>query len=507
MELELSRAQIACFETAAHITLCQEETQEAIVPDACPDVLRLVQVCARANLGGKQARDGAAAVHGTVEATILYQPEGGAGVCRMEMRLPFECQADAPGLTGHGTVFACPRVRRAEARLLNPRKVLLRVDLAVEIRACQPRQMTVCRGITTEGEGIQQRLEQRETYPMVAVQEKPFTFGETLRLPFQGEGGEVYFARALPVCTESKLIGSKLIFKGETEVQLLLRDEGGALEPFRQSLPFSQIMEVPGVGEGSDCEVTVEVVQLDLLPSPEGGKQIEVQMELLAQAAVRSRQTVELLQDAYSTQWELETERQDHVLPRLEDASYRSQSIRELVETAAPVRKIVDCWAQPGEVRQSREGNQMSLHSEVCFTVLYLDEEGQLQSVQRPVTATVRVDCPQSGTCQCRCTCPGEIFATPTAGGLEIRGAVEFQYMVLCQQKLCAIAAARLTEPRKRGEGACPSMVLRLALPGERLWDIAKSYATTTQQILQANELEEEELPSDRMLLIPRARS
>lgn len=49
-------------------------------------------------------------------------------------------------------------------------------------------------------------------------------------------------------------------------------------------------------------------------------------------------------------------------------------------------------------------------------------------------------------------------------------------------------------------------MVLRMAAPGERLWDIAKAYGTTTEEITQANELEEGCLPTGRMLLIPRVR-
>ena len=65
---------------------------------------------------------------------------------------------------------------------------------------------------------------------------------------------------------------------------------------------------------------------------------------------------------------------------------------------------------------------------------------------------------------------------------------------------------ARLGEARSSGEGTRPSVVLRLAAPGEGLWDIAKAYGTTTQQILQANELEEEDLPLGRMLLIPSTR-
>ena len=44
MELEFERDTIVCYETLTEVTLCQEETLESIVPDACPDILRIVDV-------------------------------------------------------------------------------------------------------------------------------------------------------------------------------------------------------------------------------------------------------------------------------------------------------------------------------------------------------------------------------------------------------------------------------------------------------------------------------
>ena len=40
MELELERTELNGYETVLDTTLTQEETLEAIVPDACPDILR-----------------------------------------------------------------------------------------------------------------------------------------------------------------------------------------------------------------------------------------------------------------------------------------------------------------------------------------------------------------------------------------------------------------------------------------------------------------------------------
>lgn len=53
-----------------------------------------------------------------------------------------------------------------------------------------------------------------------------------------------------------------------------------------------------------------------------------------------------------------------------------------------------------------------------------------------------------------------------------------------------------------------PSLVLRCCNQDESAWELAKKYNTTISEILSANQIEQEdELPSDRMLLIPHKRA
>ena len=51
-----------------------------------------------------------------------------------------------------------------------------------------------------------------------------------------------------------------------------------------------------------------------------------------------------------------------------------------------------------------------------------------------------------------------------------------------------------------------PSIVLRLAEAGETLWQIAKTYKTTKQEIALANEISEETELAGQLLLIPKRR-
>ena len=75
MELELEQDVIVCYEVVGQASTCQEETQEAIVPDACPDILRLADVCAQAFVSRWEVREGQAVVIGYIQASVLYIPE------------------------------------------------------------------------------------------------------------------------------------------------------------------------------------------------------------------------------------------------------------------------------------------------------------------------------------------------------------------------------------------------------------------------------------------------
>ena len=68
------------------------------------------------------------------------------------------------------------------------------------------------------------------------------------------------------------------------------------------------------------------------------------------------------------------------------------------------------------------------------------------------------------------------------------------------------VAQVRLEEDAPRDPAARPSIVLRAVEEGERLWDIAKAYGTTMEDIVQANSLGEDALTAGRVLLIPKKR-
>ena len=182
---------------------------------------------------------------------------------------------------------------------------------------------------------------------------------------------------------------------------------------------------------------------------------------------VREERQIALLSDVYSTVYELNAERRPYTFYRLMEHTERRVMVREILETVTPAREVCDVYVTVGAVSQSREGSQVNLSAETTVNVVYRG---------------------------------------PAGGGIEVRYPLDFRYLALMPHNTTGVSDIRLDESALRNTAGQPSIVLRMVGEGERLWDIAKAYGTTMDDIVQANALGEDVLPMGQLLLIPKKR-
>ena len=508
MEFELDRTQMKGFDVLLDATLRPEETLEMIVPDACPDILRIMETDGKVLLKSKETMDGRVELMGTFQMSVLYLPDGESGVRHLDVTIPFTCAAEGRDVGPACTVVAEGRLCRADTRALNPRKILVRAEAAVDVTVFSPRTETVCnRVLTGEGECVEQLTETQEVYLTACVQEKPFPFSDEVNLSTgKPAATELLKSRVLLTRGDSKIIGNKLIFKGSANVSLLYRGEDDKVYTVGAELPFSQIMEITGVSEEAECDLTLALAGAECLLTPAGeGRVVSVELEIMAQAVIRELRTLELLTDAYSTSEPLAAEWTGCPIDKKLDRSVRSQSVREGWETPVALREITDCRMAVGQVTQEREGDRLILTAQVELQVLAIDEEGESASLQHTVSVPCPLELPDGCQCLCRCEGVGDVYASPAAGGVEVRFTLDFRYCAVSRRQITFLSGLHPGEAS--GEAVeQPSLVLRMLEEGERLWDVAKAYGTTIGDIVSANELEDESAGGGRLLLIPRKR-
>ena len=505
MDFELEQNIILCYESVGQASACQEETQEAIVPDACPDILRIVEVCAQAFPTRCEAGEGQATVVGMIQANVLYMPETGTLLQTIPLRLPFSLRIDVPGATTGAISEMSARICHADARILNPRKLLLRCELLAEVNILCRREHTLCSAVLHPEQGhICQRQESVEYERLSAVPQRIFPISEEIRLS-GNQPPTLLWARASAQCSESRIIGTKLIFKGTTDVELLLQTPEGDMERRMESFPFSQILDAKGVGENGTCQLRLALNEFSCVQPLDDPFHLMLEGEILAMGQVRETEQFSLLTDLYSTTHHCLPEKQELRLYTPCQQTVIPQTFRDLLESETVVRSVCSCRFQPGHILCTPEKDAMVATAHGLISVLYLDEERRPRTIEKHIELSARTSIPV-GSEVCGLTLdPGELYAAPCAGGIDFRLGVEFSMHTACPVSAEVIHRAALGEARST-DCTRPSVILRLPEAGETLWDIAKVCGTTCEEIMQANELADEALPEGKMLLIPSSR-
>ena len=512
MELELKKTCLDAYEAGGEVTLTQEETAETIVPDYCPDIARIIETTGKVFLHSRELRDGRGTVSGTVRVTVLYTPEGEGGVRTLEFAMPFTAETDGRGLTDCAALLADTEPELLETRMLNPRKVFTHCKLVTRLTGYQRRPLCFSTDVEAGPElCIEKRQEPQHAILLTHIAEKDFTYSEQMDLSPGREGAaELLTSQVCPAVTETKIVGSKLIFKGLFHVSLLYRAADGSCCSASGELPFSQIMEVEGAPEGAEPTVRLQLTGADLQVDggDAEGREIAVTLYLHATALLHQTQELTLLSDLYSTAYDLTYDAAPLELTSFRQQFTRRQTVREVLEIGVVADSILSLSVTCGAVSVSREGETAVLRTGADLRALYLDEGGVPLVAERTIDVSCQLELPEDCRITARAVCPEEVQGGLTDRGIEVRFPVDFQGAAAQQVKRVCVSGGKLSTDAPKDTAGAPSLVLRCLGKQETAWDLAKRYNTTIGVILSANQVESEgEIPRDQLLLIPRKRA
>lgn len=505
MEVKLQKESMGFYKKILDASMNHEETMEMIVPDTLPDVLDIVDTDGTAVLRSKEADNGKLSVSGVVRTYIIYVPEGGKGVRSLPVQLPFSMTIDAADVKPSTRLVVKADLAGVDARIINSRKLIVRADIILAISAYADSVLSVSGGLE-DGGGLEVLKTNCELNPIVDVTEKTFSFSDTLTLPSSKPPiGALLKSSAHLTADDVKTVGSKLIVKGTAYISLIYSASGnGELNASEFNLPFSQIMELPGEGDFMSFHVNLMPTGIYIQESGDmtGTHGLSAELAAVAQLIVWKKTTVSYLSDVYSTAYETESVLGDHAVHSLISSQIIRETVRETISTPSPVRSVIGVRVYPGKVKQDTDGFKSSLNA----SVLCVSEEGKLMRVADRFEFSVNHEIDDSaelnGIMQL-----SDVFASPGAGGVELRIPVELCIRAYENIEVSSVAEVNLNEDQANETAGMPSLVLCRVGEKDTMWSLAKRYHSTRDLIRQANALEEtDDVKPNELLIIAKKR-
>ena len=500
MDLDLQYERLSCYSCVLDTTVRREESQETIVSDSMPDIGTVVTVSATPFLRSCRTGAGSITCEGDVAATVLYTAEGG-GLYALSVRIPFRCGAESGSVTEDCRLNVVPRLLGVEIKVMNPRKILVQAELAVHFLAFAADELRYSVGVADAGEPIQMKLEHPSFQYISQVTEKTFPFEESVSL----SGGHRRMTQLLscditPYCHESKIVGTKVVFKGGVKVRVRALVEGDELMGEEYDLPVSQVLDAGNSGEGALAAVSLSAT--DLQAEVQGEEGLSLRMELYACAVIVDQKEVQVLCDAYSTAHPCRCGEERRDWFQLAEQNVMIHPFRQAMDLDLPSAEVVDQAVTLCEVASGGDGcnGRCRLNVSVCLR----ERDGQLSRVDQSCYVDLPLPERQGGRLMLEVKLL-DAACVPAAGGLELRGSLLVQYALILPATLCYVCALTLEEDPEE-DGVKPSAVLRMLRAGETLWDLGKEYYATVEDILAVNQISDASEAGGRFLLIPRNR-
>jgi len=508
MELQLKKTGYDFYESMAFPPFSSEIMRENIVPDSCTDIARIVETMGNVFISGREVTgDGHFCASGTVDVSVLYIPEKGKGPCTLHFQIPFQCCGEGQGEGQWAFPHIRGQLQSIDTRLLNPRKVLTRANLIFYPEGCTHVTMEVAQDVEGD-ESIQLLRDSRMSRVLAGVREKEFSVADELPLsPGRMGVEEIVSVRADVRGSDSKLIGNKLVAKGLATVTVLYREDGGRLNTLSHELPFSQILDGSGVSEDWESEAAYDQLNVQCRVGGEaaGDDRHLLTLDLLLRCRVTlwRNEEIGLIADMYSTADELQCQTAELKLRENYQSYTRRQNVRQMLETGVAVKSVVDTQVYCGSARRS-DGEQLA--AAAWARCLYLDENDMLHCARSDFSVACSMEFPElcrvEGDVQCR----GEVIASILPEGVELRFPLDWTVELYQEGRHIYVCGGEKDEETVTDD-PIPSLILRKISRDEGLWSVAKQYRTTCRAILEANEIvDEKQLPTDRLLLIPRTK-
>lgn len=474
----------------------RELTQEVRLTDGMPDIGSVISSRGQCILRMKEWDGDCISVTGGVTVWILYDAADGTGVRMIESWIPMQLKWDLPDARREGSIRTAISLCALDVRSVSARKMMVRADVSALAEILEPMdvEMAVPVGVMEDIQVL------RCTFPAelpVEAGEKSFQVEELLDLP----GGSPDPERILSVqagagCQECRVVGGKVVFRGDVYVHLCYQGDDGALYGADLEVPYSQFTELDRE-YGKDAMASVMMSITNLEPELVDGK-LSIKCAMVAQYLVDDVITLELAEDAYSNRRQVKVHSEELMLPVVLEKC--TENVRCQIGVDAEGRRIIDGWICPARPKVRRAGGLSEITLSGTVGVLYEDPDGTVQGVSIPYEH--RMERPMEE----RVFVTSSLVELPRPvvsigpGRIEAKLDLNVDTQMVDRNGKMMVTSLEVGDPVEPDPGR-PSVVIRRS-EGKTLWELAKENGSTTEDIRKWNgSLDENE--GDRLLLIP----
>lgn len=480
---------------------------DIIVPEDMPDVLNITAVDAKVIVNGITSSDGKAQVDGELRLNILYAADKEKKLAKIDKSIDFTHFLEIEGANPKCMAFVNARVEHVDFSLINSRKMNVKIILNVSGRAFERDKKDVVVGIQDNNDI--EYLRKSVKFVKTVGQNSAETFlKEQVKIPDGAPKiSKILKTDILIKPEEPKITDNRVVIQGSVHAHIVYEGEPKNDFGYEEcDLNYANFIEIPDALSYMNAKTYEEITEQNITISPdENGENrvIDVELVLKTEAAVTEHDETEIPVDIYGISRNIEPVKEEiEAVDSLD--RYKSQAIfKESVEFKNNVKKIVDVIAYPVLTDYSLSDGKVLLEGIIDYNILYVSDDDNVMSTKGELPFKNFVDVTiNSGELYVDVKITHISYDIMAMKEAEIKFVVDTMVDVFNVAKFNVMIDVKESDDT-RSEGNKHSITIYMVQKDDDLWDIAKRYRTSKEDIINVNELKDERVLAGTKLIIP----
>ena len=478
---------------------------DVIVPDIKPDILKIINTTGIVCTSKSEIFDGRIRVGGNILTYITYQANTEQGETRgIHTRIDFSETIDVPNCKEGMEIEQEILIKSIESKMLNERKVSIKAILEIKIKIYSNSIVDIINSID-DMENIQMLNKKIEVNSLVGVGKNKMNTKDTISINNEDILAEILNVEFILNNNEIKVSYNKVLSKIDANIRIMYITEDGRIQITNNTIPLVGFIDIKDVSDENTCDIKYNLNNLEVRANDveEHAISIEIDMDLTCYAY--EKKEINNIQDLYSPLASIDIIKKEINITMNNNILKHNYEIREnlnIPEIAG--NKIVCVYVNPNINNQNISNKKLMCEGETSLTIIF-ENNDLLDSKNVTIPFNFNIEdnnINKDSTIDLMAEVINQNFIVTSDNSMETKIDLQFSINVSNDMNLSIIDEINCEEREEKNNY---SLIMYVIKKEDTLWDIAKKFNSTIDDIVNENKLEDlDKIKAGQQIFIPR---
>lgn len=480
---------------------------DIIVPDIKPDILNTISTTGNVCIYKKEVLDNKIRIDGNVNVYVIYLADNEEGNIRsLNNSIDFTQIIDFEGCISNMSLDENVVIKSIECKVLNGRKINIKATLQIDAKVYSNENIDIIKEVNNICD-IQCLRSDLQINSLVGAGTSKAYAKDTIVIDNIDNLAEILKVDLSIINKDIKISYNKVLAKADANVKILYLTEDNRIKMIENNIPVMGFIDIENISDENLCDMKYKLKNVIVKPNVVEEHSIYVEVEIELYCRAYENKQIDIIQDLYSPSEDLCFIQRN--INTMADKCIMKEVCDIRQKVAIPElngNEIYDVSVIPTIIAQNVTNREVVFEGEIKLNILYASNNGNSVDTKQciiPFNFTMSSDVINSNyDIDTEIEIKNQDFIVGTDGYIEAKVDLEFSLNISRTIKVNVIDEVTVNELRQR---EIYSMIIYFVKPGDSLWNIAKKFRSTVDDIVRVNEIEDEnKIYPGQQLFIPK---